>query len=495
MTHDGEAVSTWVKAQGGLATRVRSPIWEYAGADGRFRFRGLKEGRYDLTASGGRRLEDARTSVQAVAGKEVDAALDLGEALGRLAGRVTAEGAGLPGVSIAANGKETVTDAAGRYSVGGLKPGRLWVAASRTDPSSSGGPREQLSELVHLRLGQARLDFDFSAFEIAGRALWGDGSPAAGVELSFSRRTEAFPHRASARTDGAGVFAVRLLAGVYDVGTLTERGGWLVARDGLEARRGRSGVDVRFPSVFTLEGVAHGLDADEAPLLLVEARNETLESRPARVESTGRFRIEGIENDAWLVVGRIPGTGRRAERRVRIRNDDGRVDLEFERLPTLRGSVTLKGQPYQAAPVFLMRGRDLAAARRVWTRHDGSWEFRDLAAGDYTLGVGPETRSVSLRNDEVLVIRLDSGTVEGTAHEPSTSRPLAGAIVTIWPRAASRAEAEALGLARQAVSDADGRFVFSRVPAGAWSVQADDGPRGAKSVDVAAGSTAFLRLP
>ena len=495
VTHEGEAVATWVRLQGDLPTHVRPPIYEYTGADGRFRFRGLKEGRYDLMASGGRQLEDARTSVRAVSGEEVDVALDLGEALGRLAGRVTAEGAGLPAVSIATRGKEAVTDAAGRYSVGGLKPGQLWVTASRTGPSSAGGPHDSLSELVDLRSEQARLDFDFSAYEISGRALWGDGSPAAGVELSFSRRTEAFPHSARSGTDDAGTFDVRLVAGVYDVGTLTEDGAWLIAQDGLEASRSRSSVEVRFPGIFEVEGTAYGLDADELSRLLVEARNETLQSRPARVESTGRFRIKGVESGVWLVVGRISGKGRRAEQRVRIENEDARVDLDFKRLPTLRGSVTLNGQPHQAAPVLLMRGRDLATARRAWTRHDGSWEFRDLEPGDYTLGVGAETRSVSLQTDEILTISLDSGTVAGTAHAPSTSMPLAGTTVTIWPRAARRAEAEALGLARQAFSDVDGRFVFQHVPAGAWSLEADGGARRPENIDVAPGATVFLHLP
>ena len=495
VTHEGEAVSTWVKLQGNLPTHVRPPIYEYTGADGRFRFRGLKEGRYDLMASGGRELEDARTSVRAVSGDEVDVALDLGEALGRLAGRVTVEGAGLPAVSIATRGKEAVTDAAGRYSVGGLKPGQLWVTASRTDPSSTGGPHDRLFELVDLRSERARLDFDFTAYEISGRALWGDGSPAAGVELAFSRRTGAFPHSARSSTDGAGAFGVRLVAGTYDVRTLTENGTWLIAQDGLKASRPKLGVEVRFPRIFEVEGTAYGLDADELPRLLVEARNETLESRPGRVESTGRFQIDGVGNGTWLVVGRIPGKGRRAEQQVRIENESARVDLDFKRLPTLRGTVTLNGRPHQAAPILLMRGRDLATARRAWTRHDGSWEFRDLEPGDYTLGVGAETRPVSLQNDETLTIDLDSGIVEGTARDWSTSMPLAGTTVTIWPQAARRAEAEALGLARQAFSDANGRFVFQRVPAGAWSLQADGVARGTENINVAPGATVFLHLP
>ncbi len=238
VTHDREAVSTWVKLQGAPPTHVGPPIYEYTDADGRFRFGELKEGRHDLMASGGLRFEDARTSVRAIAGEEVDAALDLGEALGRLAGRATVDGDGLPGVAIVTRGKETVTDGAGRYSVSGLKSGQLWVTATRTDPSSAGAPHDKLAELD-----------------------------------------------------------------------------------------------------------------------------------------------------------------------------------------------------------------------------------------------------------------LDSGIVEGTARDSSTSMPLAGTTVTIWPQAARRAEAEALGLARQAFSDANGRFVFQRVPAGAWSLQADGVARGAENINVAPGATVFLHLP
>ncbi len=494
VTHNGDAVSTWVSLQG-PSTILRQPIREHADAAGRFRFRGLRESRYDLAASGGRRLEEARTSVTATAGDNVDVALELGAAQGRLAGRVTADGTGLPGIVIRTRGRETITDAGGNYSMAGLRQGPLWVTASRPG-LPVGEPHAGLAEQVQVGTRRARLDFDFSAFEISGRALRADGSPAAGVELWFSRRTEAWSPGVRERTDRTGAFAVRLLAGTWDIGTSTADGTRQAAKNGFKVGRPRSGVVVRLPpSGFGIEGVVHGLDAEELRPLVVEARSEDLEVHYARVDATGRFRIEGLGKGAWLVVARVRGQGRRAERRVRISDGDASVELEFRRLPRLQGVVTLDGRPLGAAPILLVQGRDLATARRTWSRHDGSWAFPDLEPGDYSLGAGAEIRAVSLQSDEFLTFDLASAKVSGTVRDPSTSAALAGATVTLWPRAARRVEAEALGLARQAVTDDTGTFVFREVPAGSWSARVDGRGRGAKSFDLAPGATASLRLP
>lgn len=483
--------------------------------DGRFRTRGLTAGQYNVVARSpdaqsvttrtgpgapsivraARRGEDATVSVKVDAGKTVEVELELGLGERRLVGRVVEYGRGLAGVKISVSGLTATTDGDGRYIVDGLPSGRGWVTADR---GRSGGMKEESGaqrKTVDIESSSARLDFDFSLYEVAGRATLGDGSPAAGVRLSLSQIDAALPFGRRTTTDAEGSFAARLPPGEYRAGALIEDL-WTVSRNAFRVRGHRSGVRVRFGYNLAISGTVHGLREGEAERLRVEAVSEGLDNRSAR-QSPGfptEFSIDRLETGLWTVIARIGNSGRRAEKKVRLVDEDARIELVFENLPALTGTVSLDGRPLEGTQVLLARGRDLAGARRFWTRHDGSFRFPDLEPGSYTLGVGAETRTVSIRAETDLTIELRSGRVEGVATDSRSGTPLAGTEVSIWPILARRQHAEMLGIVRKTFIDTQGRFTFDRPPEGAWELAVASIP-GTRRIEVRANGIIQITVP
>ncbi len=511
VTFRGEGVRTWldVLAEDGERTSVGTD------EDGVFRTQGLAAGQYNVVARSpgpgyltirtgpgapsivraSRRGEDATVSVRVDAGKTAEVELELGLGERRLVGRVVEYGTGLAGVEISVSGRTATTDGDGRYVVDGLSSGRAWVTADRGRSGSIDEEHDAQRKTVDIESKSARLDFDFSIYEVAGRATLGDGSPAGGVRLSLRRIDGVLAFGTRTTTNADGSFLARLPPGEYHAGALIDAD-WRVSRNGFRVRGHRSGVRVRFGHSLMISGSVHGLREGEAEKLLVEAVSESLDIRSARPPpgSPEEFSINGLEAGLWTVIARIGNSGRRAERKVRLADEDARIDLVFENLPALRGTVRLDGRPLQRTQVLLARGRDLAGARRFWTRHDGSFHFPDLEPGNYTLGVGAETRTVAIRAETDLTIELRSGRVEGVATDSRSGAPLAGAGVSVWPILARREHAEMLGIVRRTFIDTQGRFTFDRLPEGAWEL-AVDGIRGNRRIEVQANGIIRITVP
>ena len=491
VTYADKPVQTWVRLRQSAHSSRESWVERSTTADGTFRVAGLKAGRYDVLASGAGELEDAATSLQLIAGDKVEIVLELGGAPGSLAGTVTADGAGLPGVEIRAGRRRTVTDETGRYEVNGLPRGTVLVSAT-LNAAAGEHAHPRIGESIEVGSRPVRLDFDFTAFEIRGRVVRADGSPAAGAKLSLFRKGGGLPPTRSAVVGSDGTFGVELVAGVYDLLVTNEPGRNLT--ETLRVRGPRSDVEIQIPDNLRIEGVVRGLTPEAMSLLRITARNDELEARTTKVDPQGRFSIDELPSRDWLVIGMVIGQGQRAERQVRIKGSEAFVDLEFARLPEVRGTVRLDGLPLQGAPMLMMRDRELAGARRVWTRHDGSFQFFDLEPGKYHLGVGGDLRAITVDSDEVLAIDLVSGRVEGTAVDPRTSAVLSGSPVHLWPRVVGRAEAEAFGAARRSFTDSDGRFSFEQVPQGSWLLEVDGIPGARVPVEVAPGANVVLRM-
>ncbi len=491
VTYAGEPAATWVRFEKTRKTPSDRSIEAPTARNGIFRVAGLEAGQYDVVADGGRELDDARTSLRVTAGETVEVALELGDAKGSVVGAVTANGGGLPGVTIRAGKRQAVTDSAGRYRLDRLPRGHALVSATWPKADAEGLPLT-IDESVDVGSTPPRLDFDFTAFEVRGRVVGAAGSPAPGLKLLFLRRGGGMPPLKEAVAGSDGSFHVELVAGAYDVMAPGMQNGDVP--EPLRVKGPRSDVEIRLPVNLRIEGVARGLSAEALESLEITARNDEMENHSGIVDTEGRFTIDGLSSRSWLVVGRVVGAGRRAERRVRIEGAEAYVELEFVRLPVVRGTVRLDGAPVQGAPVFLLRGRELAGGRREWTRYDGSFRFVDLLPGEYTLGTGAEMRTLSVRDDEVISIDLASGRIEGTVEDPATSRPLAGSAVYVWPRAARRPEAEALGLTRRSFTDANGRFSFEQIPEGSWLLEVEGTRKSRTTVEVEPGSSSVLRV-
>lgn len=517
VTFRGEGVRTWLEilAEDGERASMRERTSVGTDEEGGFRTQGLPAGQYNVVARSpdagylttrtgpgapsivraSRRGEDAAVSVKVDAGKTVEVELELGLGERRLVGRVVEYGSGLAGVEISVSGLTATTDGDGRYVVDGLPSGRAWVTADRGRSGGIDQKNDAQRKTVDLESKSARLDFDFSIYEVAGRATLADGSPAAGVRLSLRPVGDVLAFGTRTTTDADGSFDARLPPGEYVAGALID-GHWTDSRSGFRVRSHRSGVRVRFGHSLMISGSVHGLREGEAEQLLVEAISEGLDVRSARPPpgSPAEFWIDGLEAGLWTVIARIGNSARRAERKVRLADEDARVELVFENLPALRGTVRLDGRPLEGTQILLARGRDLAGARRFWTRHDGSFHFPDLEPGNYTLGVGAETRTVSIGNATDLTIELRSGRVEGVATDSRSGAPLAGVGVSVWPILARREHAEMLGIVRRTFVDTQGTFTFDRLPEGAWEL-AVDGIRGSRRVEVRANGIIRITVP
>ena len=449
--------------------------------------------RIALLSDATRSVEEAKAYVTVASGQAVEVELELGLPDRQLFGRVAEGRTGLPGVAIRVAGLNTTTDAEGRYSIAGLPAGLAAVTAER----SIGGGKDSLQKTVSIAAEAERLDFDFSSYDISGRAVLDDGSPVAGAIISFRLLDEGnrYGRRTTTRYDG--MFALRLAPGEYRV--TTEHGGsWIQSRNTVQVRRRTSKVVVRFGHNLRLSGTVSGLSTSDLALLQVEAVNDQLAVRQGvtSLASAGvaDFSIRGLDSGRWTVVATVGNSDRRTERKVTLAEDDEWIELAFERLSDLSGTVLIDGQPLKGNLVLLAADSDLASARGVWTRYDGSYRFADLADGTYTLAVGAETRTVSVRSDSYLTIDLRSGRVEGFVADARSAQALSGATVHVWPMLTNRERARALGVVRTTFVDDKGRFALNRLPEGTWAL-AVDGVRGMRRIDVRANGVVQVSVP
>lgn len=502
VVYSGRPVSTWVElgdssrpGRDGDSMDSKAVLSDEKGL---FEFSGLDAGYYSVVAMGVQGLEPGRGSVKVLAGETGEVTLELGDAQGRLVGRVTEDGAPLSGVEVRTGDESTATDGAGRYFFDGLTSGRRHVSARYARSGSESVERQD--EIVSVSSGSARLDFDFSLFDVSGRAAWAGGAPAGDAKISFLRRTDALSTSGvEARTDGDGSFAVRLARGTYAVLGLrplvSGGGSWRLAKNPLRVRHEASQIRVRFGREMRVAGVVRGLAEEELAGLQVWATSDQFEMHYGQIDAEGRFQIDGLDEGSWLVVASSAASRRRAERRVVIDDEDVFLSLEFEQLAQLSGVVFLDGRPLHGTRLVLMQGRDLAGARRIWTRRDGSYSFPDLEPGNYTLGVGSGTRSVLIRGDDVQNIELRSATIDGSVVDPRTGAVQSGAVVRIWPVAVSLVDAKSLGIVRRSYTDADGRFAFGQIPEGSWSLEVEDVEGAVRRLELEPGAVVRLQLP
>lgn len=442
--------------------------------DGKFRIPGLNPDRYRLLVQTAR--GDKRLAVRVAEREDEWVDVDVGTGSGQIVGHVRERRFGLPGIEVRLGDMgRSVTDAAGRFFFSDVPLGAFVLEA---------GPAGSEPQRKHVRVGRGknRVNFDFGRYRVSGHVVVdaGAGAPT-GAALTFSSpvalRNGALTRATTTVTLGRdGRFDAELQRGRHNV-TLDLADARLEAAEGFVVRgdSARAVIRVRGAATGRIVGRVLGLAQSEVETLRIEAVDGDFTRHEADLDANGSFVVERLHPGTWTVVGTVGASNRRATDRVEVGGGDVHADLTFERGYDLTGVVLLDGNPLGGAQVLVMRGDDPRSARRQFTRHDGSFAFRDLEAGRYTAAVATASESLHIPGDEWTEIRLLGGRVLGAVVTPQTAMPVVGASVGLWPAAASRDQAEALGLTWTSWTDEEGRFDFGRVPAGNWML-AVEGP-------------------
>lgn len=215
---DGPVADAWVTlAQADDSPFGREPQTAVSDADGRFEFDGLPEGSYDLSANSEHR--DAWGDASGIeVGDDVPLLL---ESLCAVAGTVTFDGRPVQQFEVdAAQVDRRFVAEDGRYSISGVKCGTTAVVVNAKEGSVmrriETSPGDEVELDVELR----------SWASVTGRAVYADGSPAAGIPITWAMQ-------AGERDRGA-----RITQQLSGDGVETDEDGRFRV-DGLGAGRGR----------------------------------------------------------------------------------------------------------------------------------------------------------------------------------------------------------------------------------------------------------------
>jgi protocatechuate 3,4-dioxygenase beta subunit len=265
----------------------------------------------------------------------------------------------------------------------------------------------------------------------------------------------------------------------------------------LEAGHRSEGHELQLRAAGRLEGVAY--DAEHRPLgggrvTLTPADKEENEgfsfvmpqmpsgALSATADMEGKFTIQGLAPGRYfaelkepprptggaMIVMQLPDQNAEPKG-VPVEIEAGqttRVDLSLSPKAQLVGRVTEAGQPMAGVKVMAQKagGFPFMGGPNTVTKADGSFEIRDLEAGDYTLRVSPKQaplaveRQVTMRAKEETRcdVALPLGVIAGQVMDETTGAPLEGVEVQAGH---AREEGEEGGGGRQAT----GMMVFRSV--------------------------------
>ncbi len=484
-------------------------------ADGSFRLRDLSPGTYRLVLEHPGALPRTLGKVEVGPGESVDlgtVTLDPGI---ELSGTVVDAATGEPvaGATVeraetdpflamqrrmdAADGEPgrgSRTDAKGRFTLGGLEPGRV-VLEVRADGYATTRVETMLEEGTApdpLRVELA------GGGVVEGTVRRGDGSPAAGVKVMVMRgMTPDLDH--SAETDAAGHYRLEHLAPgpTTIVAMLSEPGEDGFDLSGLKVRtvtvEAGKKLRVDFPEQgggIVLSGrVLEGGRPVPAQLTFLREDGRLVS---ARADGEGRYRVELPAPGTWSVAvmrlaGKSAGNGTNAT--VLVASTTTRVEVPANvpavtrdiHLPaaTVQGTVRDPGgEPIAGATVVLRREDDDRPGDTTpvaTSGRDGSFRLRWVPEGTWTL-VGSARGHAFVRSEpfevgedgevEVDLVLPPAEAVPVRVLAPS-GEPLAGARVLVLDSPAPN-----LGPVAGRDTDDDGLVQLDTLPGGSWQVAA-----------------------
>ena len=469
---------------------------------GHFEFTHVTAGRYAVAASiRSRQTTPIELVLQAGETREN---LVLSLAAGaRIHGLVSGLPSALRGnVSVSANGPDGYFTSAragadGSYEVGGAPAGPINLRATASD--QTGSTRSATSQ-VSIADGQTDAEANI-AFETgftlsgavtrAGQAV-ADATVSAGLQGGGGRM-------ASARTDDAGAYRLEgLLQGTYSVTA--------AAANGRPQRQTATlsddtTLDFVLPSARVAGVVIESGSQQPLPDATVQATPQDATGPPGRgaaTDSNGRFSIDGLEPQVYVVSARKPGY--QVESKSVTPSDTGGDDVVLE---LVRGDgIGLEmrdaqfGVPVRAAQARAVDARGgVGFAGGVMLDSDGRGEIPSLRSGSYVLtlyaaGYAPAIVAATSPSPHVLVAVSPGGTLEIHAGPQTLAAGTArGQILTT--------DGQPYPFSPFA---SDGRFTLSapirrleNLGAGSYLIVMDGGSP--KAFELAAGALAVVTLP
>jgi hypothetical protein len=351
---------------------------------------------------------------------------------------------------------DAITDAAGKFQIGGMKEGQYGSHFEKAGyVSQFSGTNDSALKPVRIAAGQdpVRLRIELVALaSVRGRVLDPDGKPVANVTVTLGRDTET--------TNDQGQFAFTKLApGSYTLHANPDSSGVHPVQTPGEDRT--DFIPTWFPSA---------VESDLAERITVRG-GANLSGYEIRLRTTPVYRVRGV------VLGE---NGKPAPHAV-VRN--GPANEQSIGLALVGVGNSLKGSPLG---YFLALHSGLVFGGDGQSAHEGVFEFPSVPRGlrRFTASIesedvegvrAPETVTVSAvvdRDIDDLQIRFGAPfTMEGSVE-------LAGASAAGTPDAVRNALVSLLGPGRATKVKSDGGFRFENVVAGEYRISAAPGIAG-----------------
>ncbi|MFZ5803357.1 MAG: carboxypeptidase regulatory-like domain-containing protein [Acidobacteriota bacterium] len=357
----------------------------------------------------------------------------------------------------------SVTDGEGRFRVADLPPGRYEVMAQTPEGWRAREVAEAGREDLELELeptGTLTVTVkDKSGAPVAGASVEGWANSGQSWKqitdaLGEVRLGQASPGTHSLRITHPN-FAPAWLR--FDV------------KAGEESRR-----EVTLEAGGVVEGVVKGLSASELSRCSVSVGVSSATPLP-----DGSFRITNAPLGKQRVEARVGWTGRFRNAQVEVKPDaPAWVELDFALGFTLTGQVHKQGKPLSGLMVAASREGEGVADT---TDRQGQFRLRGLEAGLWKLSVADTSGQVLLRQeleltaDRHLELALPSGALAGSVVAAESREPVAEATVIVHQKG---------GFLRQETTGDDGRFGFSDLPDGDFTITAQAPGYGSASKEV-----------
>ena len=384
-----------------------------------------------------------------------------------------------------------VSDAQGRYEIGGLSPGTYRLLARHKDFAP-----EMIADVAVERGGDAQADISLDkGTTVVGRLVAGPEQAVSGRVSTQEIDGQAAPPalrdvlRAEAGSDGR--FRLELMpAGAHVLGVIAP--GYASKRVDVHVRPGARDVDVgdvELETGLTIRGRVR--DGSGRPIAGANLRGYQARSRgaPYPVEAIsgadGGFVLAGLQPGSYRVSAAAPGYAG-ADRPVEAGAE--KVELVLSPAGSISGAVVDDaGRPVEAFRVNASPARregdapgtmTIGPRNKIGTGNEGRFLLEDLAEGTYVVAASaPGQASANVSGVKVSAgsttdagtIRLSAGgTVKGTVAD-AAGAPVAGAVISV--RGPGR-DYGSIGVGPQGVSDPAGAFEVTGVPAGTVEVSA-----------------------